>query len=40
MIIKNVREFGNFKPGDLVEVPDAAVFDEYYFEKVKAEGES
>lgn len=40
MIIKNVREFGNFKPGDLVEVPDDAVFDEFYFMKVPAEGGS
>ena len=27
-----VRPFGNFKPGDEVEVPDGAVFDKFYFE--------
>ena len=38
MILKCRREFGNFKPGDLVEVPDGAVFDGVYFDEVPAEG--
>ena len=40
MIIRCVRQFGNFRPGDDLEVPDEAVFDEYYFERVPAEGGS
>lgn len=32
MQLKCVRPFGNFKPGDSVEVPDGAVFDTFYFE--------
>jgi hypothetical protein len=28
-----VREFGNFKPGDIVEVPKNALFDSTYFRK-------
>jgi hypothetical protein len=38
VILKNVRPFGNFTPGDLVEVPDGAVFDEFFFVEVPAEG--
>ena len=32
MILECVRPFGNFQPGDIVEVPDGSKFDEYYFE--------
>lgn len=32
--IKNVRPFGNFVPGDVVEVPDGASFDVFHFVKV------
>lgn len=39
MIIKCKQPFGNFKPGDLVEVPDGAIFDELYFEHAAAEGD-
>lgn len=31
MKLKCVRAFGNFVPGDVVEVPDGAKFDDYYF---------
>ena len=34
MNLKCVRAFGNFVPGDEVEVPDGAIFDHYYFEEV------
>ena len=37
MLLVNVRPFGNFKPGDWVEVPDGAGFDHAYFEEVVAE---
>ena len=36
MILVCIRPFGNFVPGDEVEVPDGAEFDRYYFE-VKSE---
>lgn len=36
MILVNVNEFGNFKPGDEVEVPDGSTFDSTYF-RVKPE---
>lgn len=35
MTLRCIRAFGNFKPGDEVEVPDGAEFDGYYFELVK-----
>ena len=38
MILKCKEAFGNFKPGDVVEVADGAVFDGYYFVEVPAEG--
>lgn len=31
MLLKCVRPFGNKKPGDTVEVPDGAEFDQMYF---------
>lgn len=35
MILECVRAFGNFKPGDQVEVPDGTiVFDHFYFKQV------
>jgi len=37
MQIKCVRPFGNFKPGDSVEVPDGAAFDTYHFEQAPEE---
>jgi hypothetical protein len=33
MLLVNVRPFGNFKPGETVEVPDGAGFDHAYFEE-------
>lgn len=32
MLLVNHQPFGNFKPGDTVEVPDGAAFDHAYFE--------
>ena len=32
MLLVNIRPFGNFMPGDEVEVPDGALFDRFYFE--------
>ena len=37
MILVCTKPFGNFKPGDEVEVPDGAVFDRTYFEEKPAE---
>jgi hypothetical protein len=36
MILRCRRAFGNFLEGDTVEVPEGAVFDEYFFERVTA----
>jgi hypothetical protein len=33
MLLRCVRSFGNFVPGDEVEAPDGAVFDHVYFEQ-------
>jgi hypothetical protein len=38
MILRCRESFGNFVPGDLVEVPDSAVFDGAYFEQVEPDG--
>ena len=36
MIIKNIRPFGRFVPGDTIEIPDGTIFDTGYFvEEVK-----
>lgn len=32
MILTCIRPFGNFLPGDQIEVPDGALFDHQYFE--------
>lgn len=34
MLLRCTAKFGNFKPGDEVEVPDGARFDHAYFEAV------
>jgi hypothetical protein len=34
MLLRNVRPFGNFTPGQTVEVPDGSTFDGAFFEKV------
>lgn len=34
MIIRCIQLFGNFRPGDELEIPADAVFDETYFERV------
>lgn len=36
MFLKCKVAFGNFKPGDEVEVPDGGEFDTVYFEQIKA----
>lgn len=36
MLIRCVRAFGNFQPGDEVEVPDGAIFDRAYFTQAEA----
>lgn len=36
MILTCVNAFGNFKPGDEVEVPDGAAFDTAHFEVKQA----
>lgn len=33
MQLRCIRAFGNFKPGDELDVPDGAVFDGFYFER-------
>lgn len=38
MIIRCIHPFGNFNPGDELEIPDEAVFDETYFERAPVEG--
>lgn len=38
MFIRCVQPFGNFQAGDKLEVPDEAVFDETYFERVPVKG--
>lgn len=38
MIIRCIQLFGNFRPGDELEIPADAVFDETYFERVPAKG--
>lgn len=35
MILKCVEPFGNFTPGDIVEVPDGALFDTAFFAEDK-----
>lgn len=35
MQLRCVRAFGNFQPGEEVEVPDGAGFDGMYFEKAE-----
>lgn len=32
MVLRCINAFGNFTPGDEIEVPDGAVFDHAYFE--------
>lgn len=34
MVLKCIVRFGNFVPGDEVEVQDGAIFDKHYFEAV------
>lgn len=36
MKLECVRAFGNFVPGDEVEVPDGAIFDTTHFTEAKA----
>jgi hypothetical protein len=36
MLLRCTNAFGNFKPGDEVEVPDGAVFDTAFFELAEA----
>lgn len=38
MIIRCVKPFGNFAPGDELEIADESKFDEFYFEPVPAKG--
>ena len=41
MVLRCTHAFGNFKPGDEVEVPDGSEFDHAYFEQdtnVRPEG--
>lgn len=38
MIIRCIHPFGNFIPGDELEIPDGAIFDETYFEDAPVEG--
>ena len=33
MILKNIRPFGRFIPGDVLEIPDGSIFDTYHFVK-------
>jgi hypothetical protein len=40
MILVCVHAFGNFVPGDELEVPDGAVFDSAYFEARPASPEA
>jgi hypothetical protein len=37
MKLRNKEAFGNFKPGDEVEVPDGSVYDTYHWDEVKDE---
>jgi hypothetical protein len=36
MLIRCIRAFGNFVPGDELMVPEGATFDHYYFEPVES----
>lgn len=36
MTLKNIVPFGNFKPGDTLDVPDGCVFDSFYWTPVAA----
>lgn len=38
MTLVCVRAFGNFVPGDEIEVPEGAGYDHYYFELKAEEG--
>lgn len=38
MIIRCIQRFGNFVPGDELEVPDEAVFDTTFFEATPTKG--
>jgi hypothetical protein len=38
MLLLCHQPFGNFEPGDEVEVPDGAVFDSYYFTEQALDG--
>lgn len=33
MLLECIEPFGNFVPGDTVEVPEGAVFDTFYFKQ-------
>jgi hypothetical protein len=35
VLLKCVNQFGNFMPGDEVEVPDGNVFDTAYFREIE-----
>lgn len=35
MTLTCIKPFGNFEPGDELEVPDGAVFDTAYFEQAE-----
>lgn len=37
MQLRYVRPFSQYKPGDVVEVPDGAEFDEFYLERAEPE---
>ena len=40
MVLRCIQQFGNFKVGDDVEVPDGAKFDHHYFAKVDMPGDN
>lgn len=40
MLLRCHHAFGNFAPGDEVEVPDGDVFDSAHFEAVQSEAET
>lgn len=39
MLLRCTHAFGNFEPGDEVEVPDGATFDTAHFEEVEGNEE-
>jgi hypothetical protein len=34
--LRNIRPFSQYQPGDVVEVPDGAAFDDFHWERVAA----